>query len=160
MKVHKVFIVIILVLISAESHAQQYAITSAGNHKSTNSHQLTWSLGQVSNLSNTSNNIYLGAGIHTGDNLIKIVSGRSEVGQRINIYPNPVSDYMSISPSTGPYKGSYHLINVLGETILEAQEVDFSDTQVIEMHSLSNGGYVLRINIQGQPTQQFKVIKN
>ncbi|UXX78643.1 hypothetical protein N7E81_14880 [Reichenbachiella carrageenanivorans] len=67
----------ILFLVVLESHGQQYAITSAGDHSTANGHQLTWSLVRVSVFSSTNHNIYLGSGIHTGENQITILLSRS-----------------------------------------------------------------------------------
>ncbi|SMD31860.1 Por secretion system C-terminal sorting domain-containing protein [Reichenbachiella faecimaris] len=162
MKAHKALIATILILIiySVESKSQQHTIASAGSYSSSGNHQLSWTLGQVSNLSATKNSIYLGVGIHSGQKPITIVSGLSDINQQISIYPNPTTDYVSISPSSGPYRGSYFLINTLGKIVLKKNEVDFSDVEIIEMHHFSNGGYVLRIDLEGQPTQQYKIIKN
>lgn len=162
MKAQKAFLAIIsvLILFCTASYGQQYAITSAGNHSTANGHQLTWSLGQVSNISAISNNIYLGAGIHNGEQLITILSGQSKIEQQITIYPNPVSDFVSVSPASGPYKGSYSLINTLGKVVLVKDQVDFSNKQIIDMQGYTVGNYILRVNLEGEAARHYKIIKN
>lgn len=145
----------------SNTYGQQQVISAGGKHSVSSSNtQLTWTLGQTINSGTTSSNsIYLGAVFQTTDQIISVVAGLSEIEQQVHVYPNPTVDYVSIKPSSGPYKGSLLLINTLGRVILEEDEIDFTSGHVIDMYNLAEGGYVLRIKIDKQPLRQYKIIK-
>ena len=71
--------------------------------------------------------------------------------QRVQIYPNPFTNKIGLTNMTG--KGSFELINKMGQTIWSGKIIEQQD-----FSTLPSGLYLLRIKTQNS-TQTFKIIK-
>ena len=72
------------------------------------------------------------------------------------LYPNPVSDYISISLPEGHDKGSFLIYNVLGQII--SDDLLTSQTSNISLKSLDKGIYVYKLE-SGVFSKKGKIIK-
>jgi len=86
-----------------------------------------------------------------------VIDGVELLDKQINIYPNPVSNFLKIE---NPFSGNYKVkvINSLGQIVLK-QNQNTSSTS-LDVSNLSKGIYFLNINSEEVNTQTFKFIKN
>jgi hypothetical protein len=74
------------------------------------------------------------------------------------VYPNPVSNVLTISFGREVSDLSVKLINLLGEVVSERNEF-FSNRCTLDVSSISSGIYIAEINVEGNKIQR-KIIKN
>lgn len=73
----------------------------------------------------------------------------------LTIYPNPVNNILTLTSGSSGIKGSYSIYNILGQ-IVQKRDITFESSQNIDVSSLSNGVYVLKIIIDGkEKTMKF-----
>ena len=139
-------------------NVDQQIIATAGDDIANGNTSVSWTLGQLVGTASVNSGILLTEGFHQSDP-ITVLSSLPDVEQTITIFPNPAVDRISIDASINAGLGSYQLANLEGRIMESAQEVDFSTTQQIPMHTYADGIYLLTINIEGKEPKQFKIIK-
>ncbi|MFV0573273.1 MAG: CARDB domain-containing protein [Xanthomarina gelatinilytica] len=84
--------------------------------------------------------------------------GGSEVENQIKIYPNPVSDILTIDLARHYMTGNVEIYNVIGQKVVTYQ---INNQQIIKIStkSFSNGMYFLKIKTENNNTKEFKLIK-
>lgn len=71
----------------------------------------------------------------------------------IKIYPNPTSQYLHVE---GEDIKSIDIFNILGNPV---QSLDFNNSNIVDVASLSSGLYMLRVTSQKNQTQVYKFFK-
>ena len=79
-----------------------------------------------------------------------------ENSEKISIYPNPVSNYVTINSNTNI--SNISITNILGETIKEF-EIN-QNTLKINLEPLHNGLYFIYLTDKNKQIKTFKIIKN
>ena len=73
------------------------------------------------------------------------------------IYPNPAQDFIAIQSNMVPESLKLELINELGQVILTNQILQGSTLSIIEIHTLYDGIYFLRVSKQNN-SKTYKII--
>lgn len=147
-----------LAISSTGQDIDQQVIASAGNDIAAGNIQVSSTIGQFLGATSLNNSIYLTEGFFQADP-ITVLSTLPELEQKISIFPNPTTDYLSIASSAGTGNGSYQLANMDGKIVKSADNVDFSINQEISLHQHADGVYLLTIKMPEQASKQFKIIK-
>lgn len=137
--------------------ADQYAITPAGDFVNIESHQLSWSLGQLSGYSQANTSVNLSVGFQQSETFT-ILSSLPEEDQKITFYPNPTTDYLHIE-SEGFGDARVRITNLNGQTVLDLPHLDLSIKQEIALHSYAIGTYFMTVEREGRETITHKIIK-
>ena len=75
------------------------------------------------------------------ETLSKVVAIQSKGNDKLKVYPNPVSNTLTIETEAN---GDFQIINFLGQTILRGQ----STTSSIDVSALPQGSYVLKVGAE------------
>jgi hypothetical protein len=75
-------------------------------------------------------------------------------GQMIKVYPNPVSQYLIVESDNSTLMG-YEIVNLAGSRVARGE---FTRTARINVHSLANGVYILRL-MNSSEVQHIRFIK-
>lgn len=75
--------------------------------------------------------------------------------QNIRFYPNPASDYITIELPNLQEVGELHVYNILGQRVLLKEVTDGSQ---VELSTLANGTYIMRIMVKGQLIGNQKLV--
>jgi hypothetical protein len=71
------------------------------------------------------------------------------------LYPNPAHGVLNIALETGSSKGSYVVYNSIGQVMISG-ETAFEKEVALDIASLSNGVYIIKLNIDGETsTKRF-----
>lgn len=77
----------------------------------------------------------------------------------IAIYPNPVSNLLSVEYQTSSNTGVLTITHVSGQQVLVNQLAEDTDFHSIDLKHLSNGAYILTIREQGKLPYTQRIIK-
>lgn len=90
-----------------------------------------------------------------------VPTGVNELGtleNKINVYPNPASDYVYISSASAGLQ-SVQVVNMMGEVVLSASLNKTTDTR-IDTRNLSQGNYILRVTTEATTSKlPLQIIK-
>ena len=96
------------------------------------------------------------------NNLELTITGlHSDLEKSIQLYPNPVEDYLTIgvADDLSTESLSASLWNVSGKLLISQHYEEISEEIKIDMRSLNSGVYILKIASEKE-SYQFRVIKN
>jgi hypothetical protein len=68
----------------------------------------------------------------------------------INIYPNPASDWISVSLSKDIQEATIEMYNLLGRKVKSDKMVGSNDHHVMNIEDLAKGNYIIRVTPKGQ----------
>jgi hypothetical protein len=79
--------------------------------------------------------------------------------QEVSIYPNPASDFASVS--FGSLSGSAELVltDAMGKTVLTLSQIDASKAYTLDLSGLSEGMYFATITAGGQQAVKKIVVR-
>ncbi len=143
--------------VQSQNVAQQVIATASDTFTSSTA-QLSWTIGQVVTSSSTKNSVLLIEGFHQSE-VKTFILGATPNENIIKVHPNPTVDYVNLQSSSKTGTGSYQIISIEGDILINQSNVDFSKENEINMVEYANGIYLLTIKADGQPLQQFKIIK-
>jgi len=86
------------------------------------------------------------------------VPSLSAYENNLHVYPNPVSNELTISFDRGDHDLSVKLLNLLGEVISEENEIH-SNVYTLDVSHLPTGIYVAEINVDGNKVHR-RIVKN
>lgn len=80
---------------------------------------------------------------------------------RIVVIPNPTKDLLNVSPINIEGKGSFSMINTLGQTVLKRNDIKFTtnETFSIDLGPLPSGIYYLKIQLDNGQVNATRVYK-
>ena len=82
----------------------------------------------------------------------------SELELDVSVYPNPTQGLLNLKLANfNVGKLSYQLFNLQGQLLFSA--VISNDLTHIEMYNLSEGIYLLNLNVNDKPIKSFRIIK-
>ncbi len=139
----------------------QSANVSAGGNASSGSGSVSFSVGQVvcSVYSTTLGTIITGVQQPYEISVVTSSKGAEDIMLEGIIYPNPVSDLLTLKIPEFDYKTmSFKIFNINGDLLKESKIID--GTTYISMSEFKSGTYFLRIVYNNMEIKTFKIIKN
>ena len=119
-------------------------------------YQVSWSLGETVIATFNNENNFLTQGFH--QSFLKVTPVFSILNDlRIKVFPNPASQKVYINKNSN-LTFSYKLFTLEGKVIKEG--ILDSETTEMDVHSLANGVYPLKIFENKELRGTYKVIKN
>jgi len=165
MKIKLLTLVIFCIAIANSGLGQSITrelISSTGDYFSNNDYSISWSLGEPLTETYSSGDYTLSQGFHQGDYLVIPPSKIKEEfkGIKIQVFPNPVSDYMIIDfKDVG--KNNFYTIKLFtsnGKLVLTQEVTPYLNHKRINLSEINSGIYILKVIINNQ-SQTFKLIK-
>ncbi len=157
MKINRNILLIVLILGSINSIAQQ-AIISSGNVHQNTSGSISWSLGETVTQTFSAGDYTLTQGFQQGDLSVTAIYEKTGIGVNISAYPNPTSSELFVefeSAASGKY--SYRLIDEKGN-LLEKGKI-INTKQRIAFENRHAGLYLLQIHEKSMHVKTFKIFK-
>jgi len=151
----KKFLLIGLLLFGFYIAQSQELISNSGDTFSNSSYEISWSLGEVCIDTYSNGDFILGEGFHNAN--IEISRIDENIKLNVSIYPNPTSDFITISSTDVMSEIHLNITDmngkVLNEAILTNREFQ------IDLSQFTNGVYLLNL-IDKNFSNTFKIIKN
>ena len=156
---NKIGIALILLLIGANNTISQEVISAAGNYNESNTGSVSWVLGEViqSNMATLSNENNIEEASQNTNNSSSLT--KNELKIEYSIYPNPFTDYISISienDDINTYK--LNIYNIQGK-LISTKSLNQGST-LIPTKELAVGSYLAQIQSEEYNTEAFKIIKS
>lgn len=85
----------------------------------------------------------------------KIVTGLPEEPTSPWVFPNPTDRYLTIR---SPYDASVDVVSMSGQVVLSGQVVRANAEIVIDLKSVANGTYLVRLSADGRPARVQKIV--
>jgi hypothetical protein len=149
-----------VLMISGMSHSQSASpdvIASAGAHFAIPSMQMSWTLGETVTQTVSAGSTTFTQGFQQANiSLIGVETLVDDVN--ISVYPNPISDFLTIEVSNSALNSQLFLIDASGKNLLSqtVTEVDF----ILDFTPYAKGTYYLNFkNDQGQVLQTLTLQK-
>lgn len=155
---HKKHILTLLYLASAVSLHAQDAVTAAGGSATVQGLSVSWSIGEAVTETFKGATLTLTQGVQQPQK-IEIVNSSPELpGYTIAAYPNPASDYVTVSVSGDAARPV--VVRIFDSTgrICYASQIADSELR-IPVSNLPAGMYVLQLTDKKKNIQTFKLIK-
>lgn len=142
---------------------ERSVMASAGKQDIATRMTLDWTLGESFIESNVSNSFLYTEGFHQPQLLEGIVK-EDILAQdlRLEIYPNPVDDLLSISSSSiKDFKLLITIHDMSGKNLMEAHTIKSTGKVELDMSSLVSGMYIVSIrNEEGSFIKSYKITKS
>lgn len=156
----KLFLSFLLILFFQNTDAQQ-AILSSGGTTNANNGSMSYSIGQATYHSHTSDDGSISQGVQQVYQ-IEVVNGleNNEINLNVAAYPNPTSNYLTLQVDKFK-KGTFltfQLYNVEGKLLLNKNITQ--NTTLVEMAEMTNSTYYLKITGKQGIIKTFKINKN
>lgn len=142
-------------------YAQESPI-AAGGEATGSGGTISYSVGQVSYITNTGTNGSIAQGVQQAYE-ISVTTGVKEttINLEMSVYPNPTTNYLNLKvdlTSLSNHQLSYQLIDFQGK-VIDTKKVTTAHT-TITMESLAKATYFLKVSKHDQLIKTFKIIKN
>ncbi len=141
--------------LSAQSTSPQ-VVSSAGNHFSNGSHQISFTIGEPVIATHSNSGTTLTQGFHqTKLSVISIGELVNETG--ISVYPNPVVQNLNIETTNLGTDAWINLYSTDGKLVLQKKMA--GNEEKLNMESLAEGTYFLSLKSANAIIQTFSIIK-
>jgi hypothetical protein len=148
-------------LAPAQSLSPDLISTSGDSFVSANT-SMSWSLGEIEIETFSVSSILFTQGFQQPDyNTTSIKDDGSLQNFSVNLYPNPVGNYLVIENNSGSDKFTYQLFDVCGKLVktLEPTPSNASTVQM-DLSGLSQGNYIIQIkNFDKNFLKSYKIVK-
>tara|TARA_B100000809_G_scaffold248451_1_gene278576 strand:- start:1674 stop:2123 length:450 start_codon:yes stop_codon:yes gene_type:complete len=139
-------------------HAQEN-VTSAGEESSGAGGTVSYSLGQINYTTNTGSNGSVSQGVQQTYNVIVTdVLDETYINLELSIFPNPTTDFLTLSADGNIDNVNYQLVGLQGK-IIKSEKIT-SNNISIDMENLANSTYFLTVTDNENTVKTFKIIKN
>ena len=153
----KIYAVIFTFLL-VNNFFSQDSFNSSGTNIVSSSGSVSHSIGQLFYNTIESNDGQVSAGIQQ-TYIITNVGLNTNTLNNISVYPNPVSNNLTLTTSNSIDNIGYSLYDFQGKLIIDG--IILSDETTVSTSNLSVGTYFINVyNNQNQKSQTFKIIKN
>lgn len=133
-------------------------ISPAGDHYTNDSYQLDWSIGELVTATLSSNTFTLTQGFHQNSYVITSIESHSIDGVNLNIFPNPTSEFLTISNLDKlQQKGHLKITDENGKVLFSKEVSDMPNS--IDVSAFASGVYFLSISTEQKVINTFKIIK-
>jgi len=147
-----------LSLLSNAQSTEQQVISTSGNHGSSASHQLSWTIGEPVIESVVATNYTLTQGFHQTNLVITDVTDNELPEVEMSVYPNPSMDVIYLNVKTPiQQQTEYILYDETGRILRKTQIVD--DISIIDLRVLASATYILVVRSNSTIIKSFKVVK-
>ncbi len=157
------FLLILAITQSSFSQVANLELLGSGGDKFTsNDLEMTFSLGEFSTETYITSELQLSQGFHQVFFVATPIENIQDEGVVIKIYPNPFSDYIGVEISNATSNGipTDYLVTV---TDLQGRKLMIKNVNKnflnINSSALSLGIYLLTVQIDGQQSQTYKIVK-
>ena len=131
-------------------------IASAGQHDSTATAQLSWTLGETVTTTLVTSSNQLTQGFHQTQILITDLPTELEQLD-LTVFPNPTAEILHAKWGATGQKIAFSLIDMTGKVLLQ-KTVDGTDATEFDVSQLSEGNYILKaIHHAANKARNFKV---
>jgi opacity protein-like surface antigen len=139
-------------LLGQAQDLDQNVTATAGAYSENATGSLSWTIGEtmVESVSDGTNT--LTQGFHQGNLSVSLLINETELGYKVKVYPNPVTDNLSIE--TTEEKLDFQLLNINGQ-VLKSGKCENRNEQ-IDFTTLPQGTYILKLN----NNETHKIIKH
>lgn len=158
-----VIIVAVLLRMNAQSQNISRSVVAAGGNKVTSGTLiLSSTIGEVSITKLSGGTLQVTQGFHQGHLTVARIEDESTpatMEYKINVFPNPVIDYVNIEISgTETYNHTLTIVDIAGK-VVSTQTLTQNVTQ-FDFTQLPSGQYIVIVNSEdGLSNENFKVIK-
>lgn len=151
-------------------HLKPTSLTPAGEVSKTNAITLEWTLGEIA-----AESVYTDLNMYTqGFNQPVLLAEKLEINNpvlhhpkeseaafKIDVFPNPVTAYLTIRSNRVSNPIGYHLLDLNGKMISQGEVPGGLDTHQLEMKNYPSATYFLHfIDAENQIFETYKIIKN
>lgn len=161
---NKLIVFGLTILFSTVIYAQKMSpqvVSSAGNQHVINSISFEWTLGEVAIMTLQGSNNVITQGFHQPRYIVTNISEPLSATEKINVYPNPTSDFIQIEMMFKKTRAIYaRLTDLNGKLIWDNEYKGQQVTESVSLKNYPNGNYFLNFSIEGgQSKQTFKIQK-
>ncbi len=150
--------VFIVLLISTGGLKAQEVVAPAGGQLAGDTKSISWTLGELVTATFSAEDLILTQGFHQSALTITTVEEIPGMGFGIAAYPNPATDFVTISLKELPSEATtFGLYDFSGRKLLSGELV--SREKTLSFGSMDSGVYFLRISRGSQHVKTFKIVK-
>ncbi len=136
----------------------QQVVAPAGGEYTGDNKSISWTLGEVVIATFSAEDLILTQGFHQSGLIITTVEEVSDMGFGIAAYPNPATDFVTISLKELPSEATtFGLFDSSGRKLLSGELI--SREKTLSLGSMDSGVYFLRISKGNQHVKTFKILK-
>jgi hypothetical protein len=152
-----IIIPILFIFFQANGYSQSATTTSGGDAKSSDG-SVSYSVGQTSFISQTSEGGSVNAGVQQTYAITKSEIHDYKYSFALEVFPNPTTQNLTLKIEETNFVGlKYRLLDLQGK-LIEEKIINSSETN-IETKLLISSTYILNIEKSDQTLQSFKIIK-
>ena len=135
-------------------------IATAGDHFSTSSAQLSWTLGEpVSETFSGEGTTILTQGFHQTNVMITALADFS-ADFKVSVYPNPTAEWLNVEAPDAPTAFGLELFDVTGKPLQFLPVEPQGERRTVDLSGLTPGMYLLRLRTEDRKTiKTFKIFK-
>ena len=149
---------IIFTFLSINNFFSQDSFNSSGTNIVSSSGSVSNSIGQLFYNTIVSNDGQVSAGVQQTYTVTNVGLNTNTLNN-ISVYPNPVSNNLTLTISNSIDNFGYNLYDFQGKLIIDG--IILSEETTVSTSNLSVGTYFINVyNNQNQKSQTFKIIKN
>lgn len=150
-------IIFFYLICSVNCNSQEVIATSSG-YSETSSLSISWTIGENFTETFSNGEIMLTQGFNQGNIIITDISKVLLPEFTITAYPNPANEFINIKiESKNTEYFTAEIYNLSGTRLIS--ELMNSDNTCIDIQSLPESNYILRISDSHQRIKSFKIIK-
>ncbi len=148
-----------LTLSSAGLYAQKGTVAAGGNATGSGG-SVSFSVGQVDYITATGTGGRITQGIQQPYEIFRVSVENMNIELLASVFPNPTREGVTLRVPAGTATSdySYRIFDLMGKMVTE-KKLDGLDTSV-DMVSLANATYLLKVYNKEQDVTTFKIIKN
>jgi hypothetical protein len=160
MKLRKIILLLLLPGMVAAQEISREVTTPAGDRYSNSDYIINWTLGETVSETMSDGSLMLTHGFQQGSLVItRIDDPDMNFLSGVDVFPNPVTDYVNVKFSDISYQAEILLYDLNGKLL--KREIASEKIHSISFEDYSSGTYILRINSVNQKhSANFKIIKN
>ena len=149
---------VIFTFLSINNFFSQDSFNSSGTNIVSSSGSVSHSIGQLFYNTIESNDGQVSAGVQQTYTVTNVGLNTNTLNN-ISVYPNPVSNNLTLTISNSIDNFGYNLYDFQGKLIIDG--IILSEETTVSTSNLSVGTYFINVyNNQNQKSQTFKIIKN
>lgn len=159
----KALLLFLSLLFGAWSYSQSLSpevIATAGDHFTSSSAQLSWTLGEpVSETFYGEGTTILTQGFHQTNLMITALADFS-ADFKVSVYPNPTAEWLNVEAPDAPAAFGLELFDVTGKPLQFLPAEAQSERRTVDLSGLTPGMYLLRLRTEDRKTiKTFKIFK-
>ncbi|MBN1180704.1 MAG: T9SS type A sorting domain-containing protein [Bacteroidales bacterium] len=151
--------VMIIIIISAAFLNAQEVVATAGNHGSSSSGSISWTIGESVTETLTGTNSILTQGFHQTSLTITIIRDLPGLDYLIEVFPNPVWLNAKLRIDKQEFKRMEYMLYDMNGNLLIRKTIKTGETE-IPFSLYVPSSYILKITEKNVEIKSFKIIKS